>query len=167
MNDGVYALPGFMPPAAAKWKSQLRTNEDGSIKLCVYCGEKDTNVYYALDIPGWRFGFIKDAQYFIDNNYPQWVIDTVKDYVNYLSEVSSLPEDAVVPNAIFNGYPIPITELPVTGSKSYWIIDLPKYVLPVGDTKISISAGGRIFKYVVHRPEFSIHKHPDITKKSF
>lgn len=166
MNDGVYALPGFMPPAAAKWKSQLRTNEDGSIKLCVYCGEKDTKVYYALDIPGWKFGFIKDAQYFIDNDYPQRVTDTVKDYVNYLSEVSSLPEDAVVPKVIFNGHPIPITEFPVTGEKSYWIIDLPKYVLPIGDTKISISAGGKVFDYVVHRPDFSIHKCPDRTKKN-
>lgn len=157
MNDGVYALPGFMPPAAAKWKSQLRTNEDGSIKLCVYVGKSDTKVYYSIGIPGWKWGFIKDVQYFIDKGYSQDVIDRVKDYGITITEVAELPTDAVIPCVIFNGQPVPVTELPVS-NKSYWILDIPKFVLPEGDTEIQIDANGKLLKYIVTRSYFSIHR---------
>lgn len=157
MNNGVYALPGFMAPAAKNWKSQLLTNEDGSVKLCVYVGKPGTKVYYSLGIPGWRWGFIKDAQYFIDKGYPQEVIDEVSKFADYLEEeVTELPEGTVIPDIIINGWPLPITESPIEG-KVYWILNIPKFVLPAGDTEVQISANGKLIKYTITRPDFSIH----------
>ena len=157
MNDGVYALPGFMAPAAKNWKSQLLTNEDGSVKLCVYVGKPGTKVYYSLGIPGWKWGFIKDAQYFIDKGYPQEVIDEVSKFADYLEEeVTTLPEGTVIPDIIINGWPLPITESPIEG-KVYWILNIPKFILPTGDTEVQISANGKLLKYTITRPDFSIH----------
>jgi hypothetical protein len=157
MNNGVYALPGFMTPAAKNWKSQLLTNEDGSVKLCVYVGKPGTKVYYSLGIPGWNWGFIKDAQYFIDKGYPQEVIDEVSKFADYLEEeVTELPERTVIPDIIINGWPVPITESPIAG-KVYWILNIPKFVLPAGDTEVQISANGKLLKYTITRPDFSIH----------
>ena len=157
MNNGVYALPGFMAPAAKNWKSQLLTNEDGSVNLCVYVGKPGTKVYYSLGIPGWRWGFIKDAQYFIDKGYPQEVIDEVSKFADYLEEeVTELPEGTVIPDIIINGWPVPITESPIEG-KVYWILNIPKFVLPAGDTEVQISANGKLLKYTITRPDFSIH----------
>jgi hypothetical protein len=157
MNNGVYALPGFMAPAAKNWKSQLLTNEDGSVKLCVYVGKPGTKVYYSLGIPGWNWGFIKDAQYFIDKGYPQEVIDEVSKFADYLEEeVTELPEGTVVPDIVINGWPVPITESPIEG-KVYWILNIPKFILPVGDTEVQISANGKLIKYTITRPYFSIH----------
>lgn len=157
MNNGVYALPGFMAPAAKNWKSQLLTNEDGSVKLCVYVGKPGTRVYYSLGIPGWKWGFIKDAQYFIDNGYPQEVIEEVSKFADYLEEeVTTLPEGTVIPDIIINGWPLPITESPIEG-KVYWILNIPKFVLPAGDTEVQISANGKLLKYTITRPDFSIH----------
>ena len=157
MNNGVYALPGFMAPAAKNWKSQLLTNEDGSVKLCVYVGKPGTKVYYSLGIPGWKWGFIKDAQYFIDKGYPQEVIDEVSKFADYLDEeVTELPEGTVVPDIVINGWPVPITESPIEG-KVYWILNIPKFILPAGDTEVQISANGKLVKYIISRPDFSIH----------
>lgn len=157
MNNGVYALPGFMAPAAKNWKSQLLTNEDGSVKLCVYVGKPGTKVYYSLGIPGWKWGFIKDAQYFIDKGYPQEVIDEVSKFADYLDEeVTELPEGTVVPDIVINGWPVPITESPIEG-KVYWILNIPKFILPAGDTEVQISANGKLIKYTITRPDFSIH----------
>jgi hypothetical protein len=157
MNNGVYALPGFMVPAAKNWKSQLLTNEDGSVKLCVYVGKPGTKVYYSLGIPGWNWGFIKDAQYFIDKGYPQEVIDEVLKFADYLEEeVTELPEGTVIPDIIINGWPLPITESPIEG-KVYWILNIPKFILPAGDTEVQISANGKLLKYTITRPDFSIH----------
>lgn len=157
MNNGVYALPGFMAPAAKNWKSQLLTNEDGSVKLCVYVGKPGTKVYYSLGIPGWKWGFIKDAQYFIDKGYPEDVIKEVSKFADYLDEeVTDLPEGTVVPDMIINGWPVPITESPIEG-KVYWILNIPKFILPAGDTEVQISANGKLIKYTITRPDFSIH----------
>lgn len=157
MNNGVYALPGFMPPAAKNWKSKLLTNEDGSVKLCVYVGKPGTKVYYSLGIPGWKWGFIKDAQYFIDKGYPEDVIKEVSKFADYLEEdVTELPEGTVIPDIIINGWPVPITESPIEG-KVYWILNIPKFILPVGDTEVQISANGKLVKYIISRPDFSIH----------
>ena len=157
MNNGVYALPGFMAPAAKNWKSQLLTNEDGSVKLCVYVGKPGTKVYYSLGIPGWKWGFIKDAQYFIDKGYPQEVIEEVSKFADYLEEeVTTLPEGTVIPDIIINGWPLPITESPIEG-KVYWILNIPKFILPAGDTEVQISANGKLLKYTITRPDFSIH----------
>lgn len=157
MNNGVYALPGFMAPAAKNWKSQLLTNEDGSVKLCVYVGKPGTKVYYSLGIPGWKWGFIKDAQYFIDKGYPEDVIKEVSKFADYLDEeVTDLPEGTVVPDMIINGWPVPITESPIEG-KVYWILNIPKFILPAGDTEVQISANGKLLKYTITRPDFSIH----------
>lgn len=157
MNNGVYALPGFMAPAAKNWKSQLLTNEDGSVKLCVYVGKPGTKVYYSLGIPGWKWGFIKDAQYFIDKGYPEDVIKEVSKFADYLDEeVTELPEGTVVPDIVINGWPVPITESPIEG-KVYWILNIPKFILPAGDTEVQISANGKLIKYIISRPDFSIH----------
>lgn len=157
MNTGVYALPGFMAPAAKNWKSQLLTNEDGSVKLCVYVGKPGTKVYYSLGIPGWKWGFIKDAQYFIDKGYPEDVIKEVSKFADYLDEeVTELPEGTVIPDIVINGWPVPITESPIEG-KVYWILNIPKFILPAGDTEVQISANGKLIKYTITRPDFSIH----------
>lgn len=171
MNNGVYALPGFMAPAAKNWKSQLLTNEDGSIKLCVYVGRPGTKVYYSLGIPGWKWGFIKDAQYFIDKGYPEDIIKEVSKFADYLDEeVTELPEGIVVPDIVINGWPVPITESPIEG-KVYWILNIPKFILPAGDTEVQISANGKLVKYTITRPDFSIHynapyEHPAIQEGS-
>ena len=157
MNNGVYALPGFMAPAAKNWKSQLLTNEDGSVKLCVYVGKPGTQVYYSLGIPGWNWGFIKDAKYFIDKGYPEDVIKEVSKFADYLEEeVTELPEGTVIPDIIINGWPLPITESPIE-DKVYWILNIPKFILPAGDTEVQISANGKLLKYTITRPDFSIH----------
>ena len=157
MNNGVYALPGFMPPAATnKREDCIRANEDGSIKLCVYCGLPGSKVYYSLGVPGWDFGFIQDVQYYIDNKYPEEIINRVRDCGVTLEEVSELPSDVIVPVADINGWPIPITEIPLE-NKAYWVLDIPKFILPPGDTRVQISAAGRVVKYTIHRPTFTIH----------
>lgn len=165
MQDAVYALPGFMPPSAPHWRSNILTSETGAIKLCVHAGEEGDKVYYCLDIPGWKHGFIKDATYFEDNNYPEHILDRVKDYPNYLSVEDSIGQDVVVPVTIINDWPIPITERPIE-NKKYWVLTLPDYVLPVGPTKVSVDINGRVKSYIIQRPEFSIHKKPDRTKLS-
>lgn len=157
MNNGVYALPGFMPPAATnKREDCIRANEDGSIKLCVYCGLPGSKVYYSLGVPGWDFGFIQDVQYYIDNNYPEEIINKVRDCGVTLEEVTELLSDVIVPVVDINGWPIPITEIPLE-NKAYWVLDIPKFVLPPGDTRVQISAAGRVVKYTIHRPTFTIH----------
>lgn len=165
MQDAVYALPGFMPPSAPNWKTQLFTQENGSIKLCVHCGVEGDKVYYSLDIPGWNFGFIKDPKYFEDNDYPEKFLDKIKSYSQYLSETDTLDGDTVIPKVVINDWPIPITERKDIENKKYWILDLPAYTLPVGDTEIQVIINGRKRTYVVHRPEFSIHRLPDMTDK--
>lgn len=157
MNNGVYALPGFMAPAATnKREDCIRANEDGSIKLCVYCGLPSSKVYYSLGVPGWDFGFIQDVQYYIDNNYPEEIINRVRDCGVTLEEVTELLSDVIVPVVDINGWPIPITEIPLE-NKAYWVLDIPKFILPPGDTRVQISAAGRVVKYTIHRPTFTIH----------
>lgn len=164
MNNAVYALPGFMPPSAPNWKRNIVTNEDGSIKLCVYCGLEGAKVYYCLDIPGWRFGFIKDPKYFEDNDYPEHVLDRVREYSQYLSSTDTLEADVVVPKRIINDWPIPITENHIQ-DKRYWILTIPSYILPVGDTKVQVDANGIVASYVIQRPQFDIHRRRDVTDK--
>jgi hypothetical protein len=157
MNNGVYALPGFMPPAATnKREDCIRANEDGSIKLCVYCGLPGSKVYYSLGVPGWDFGFIQDVQYYIDNDYPEEIINRVRDCGVTLAEMTELLSDVIVPVVDINGWPIPITEIPLE-NKAYWVLDIPKFILPPGDTRVQISAAGRVVKYTIHRPTFTIH----------
>lgn len=165
MNKAVYALPGFMPPFALNWMREIKTNEDGSIKLCVYCGSEEDKVYYSLGIPGWCWGFIKDPQYFIDNEYPEEVLEEVRTYSQYLTKVHDLPDDACVIKIDKHGCPVPITERKDIQDKYYWILELPKHILPEGDTTLEISAAGRVFKQVLTRPSFEIHRGRDMTDK--
>lgn len=166
MNDVVYAIPGLMPPPANNWCRHITASEDGSIKLCVHCGAESDKVYYALDLPGWDFGFIKDPQYFIDKGYPEYMLQKVSEYRNYLTKEHELPTGVVIPKITINGWPIPITERKDIEDKYYWILNLPKFVLPPGDTIVSVSTDARVRRYVVTRPDFSIHKKPDITPKA-
>ena len=160
MNNAVYALPGFMPPAAPKWKSELRTKEDGSIKLLIHCSNKqDDTVYYSIDVPGFHFGIIPDPKYFSDNDYPAEIQERVDKFDQYLERgVIELPEDVEIPVRVFNGTPVRINELPDQDQQMYyWILTVPAYILPVGLLDVSVSVNGTVLSYIVQRPEFSIH----------
>lgn len=165
MNDAIFAIPGLMPPMAPKYRSQLKSPEDGSLALCVHCGVTGDEVFYAIHVGGYLEGIIKDPSYDYGPRLNDYI--SAQRYPQLMTVSDTLPPDAIVPKHPVHGCPIPITERPdlEDEDKLYWIINLPPRTLPVGVNEIQVTINGRLRKYVVSRPAFKIHALPDITKR--
>lgn len=170
MNNCVFAIPGLMPPAAAKKASVIITPEDGSLLLCVHAGLVSDIVTWTLVLGGKRHGVVKDPDY----QYTKWndtpeqtpeesvvIPDLHEDWQQFLKSSDSLPEDCIIPVKVCNGFPRPITELDPDQEVHYWYLQMPIRSLPIGDSKVEICVNGKMRTYILQRPAFAIHKHMD------
>ena len=176
MNDAVFAIPGLMPPKAVNWLSELKAPEDGSLLFLAHAGAATDKVTYTICLPGPRKGVIKDPNYEFagraDNTPVQLpkgalfeAMDTSQ-WPNFMEATTTLPEGILVPRKVCCGCPIPINELPHLKDLEtvwYWVLELPKRALPVGDTVIEICVNNKIREYVVKRPPYAIHRVDDRT----
>lgn len=129
MNDAVWALPGLMPPKQTKYDLVIITNEDGSWSKEIYKGIPGAVITYAIWIPGWYHGVIKDPNY---------------DY-------------SKTPPAIEN-YPYYLTTI-VEGATQTSTLNLPANTLPEGTSIVSVCINGVVSKYYVTRPAYAIHEY--------
>lgn len=168
MNNAIYAIPGLMPPTAPNFRSKLVAPENGTLCICVHCGEDGDDVHYAVATSGGKRGVIKDPSY----NYgpaPTIVQARILAYQDkmpqFLTISEVLPPHAIVPKLKVKGCPIPLTERPDLERPLYWVLTLPPNALPPGDTVIEVIVNGRLRRYVVQRPRFAIHSCRDITPR--
>lgn len=158
MNNVEYALPGCMPPDPVNWESVIVTPEDGSLNLCVYCGEPGTQIHYTMEMP--RELALKDPLYFKDNGYPEKKQWRYRFLPEFLHELDSLPEGAQVvkkPVRIYGKHMVPITETRVE-NPHYWLLQLPPGTLPYGAIELQIVVNnGRTRSYVLRHEYFSVH----------
>lgn len=116
-NYAIFAIPGLMPPKAANWRSRLIAPEDGSLRLLLHCGLEEDVVNYAISIPGWRRGLIKDPGYnFVNPRWEDWgdVVPNEKQkekWPNFLVASTELPKGVLIPKVKIHGCAIPMTEL--------------------------------------------------------
>lgn len=133
-----YAIPGLMPPTRPYYDERVFCLEDGSIKKLIYTGDKDSVVTYAISLPGWHHGIVKDPSYaFLDNEKP---ID-VDTYPNYL-----------------------IKDI-ISDTEATWTLVLPAGILPEGTSTLQICANGSVKNYYITRQQFYIHYQPDVTTR--
>lgn len=167
MNNCVFAIPGLMPPMAAKQASVIMTPEDGSLLLCVHAGLSSDEVTWTLILGGKRPGVVKDPAY----KYTEWndtpeetpeksvvVPDLHSNWQQFLKSDVTLPDNCIIPVKVCNGIPHPITELRPEEIETYWYLELPIRSLPIGDSKVEICINGKVRNYVVRRPAFAVHK---------
>lgn len=171
MNNAVYAIPGLMPPKAVNWMTALNAPEDGSLLFLAHAGDIQDNVTYSINLRGHRPGTIKDPEYEFAGSWdntttqlPEGMFAAemdVSEWPNFLRTSTTLPEGILIPRKVCCGCPIPINELPHLEDIEtvwYWVLELPKRALPVGDTTIEVCINGKVRTYVVHRPHFAIHR---------
>lgn len=176
MNNVIFPIPGLMPPKAPNWMSKLIAPEDGSLCLLLHAGAISDDVTYAIDVRGWRPGVIKDPDYdyagghdFSMRELPRQALVKTLDrskWPDFLRTSSELPENILIPRKVYCGCPIPINELPCLDDLEtvwYWILELPKRALPMGDTVVEACINGKVRKYVVQRPAYRVHSKSALT----
>ena len=155
MNYVQFAIPGLMPPTAPKYHMSIDVPEDGSLKLCIHCGKYTDDVHFVLDLWGYNGGLIKDPSY----NYGP--LETSKKFLRYkklwaqfMYTSDVLPEGFQVLNKLVCGdVPVPITETPYLedSEKSYWLLELPAFTLPPGQTELQIIVNNKLERKILNR----------------
>lgn len=158
MNPAEWAIPGLMPPEAPNWMMQNYTPEDGSLKMCVWCGKDSDTVTYALSAGAHR-RLLKDPNY--EFWYSQYLEEKKALWAVFLSKEEALPDDAYVPYVKRCRWkkPRPVTERCdiEDADKRYWILTLPKGTLLPGVNELQISVNGTIHHYVLNTPAYIEH----------
>lgn len=163
MNNAVFAIPGLMPPKAPNFIARYAAPEDGSLVMLLHVGKSTDKVYFSICVPGLRKGTINDPAYYRDKGYNETILKRTEQYAEFLHKYDHLPEDAIVPRKIIQDWPVPITELTCVpeAERTYWVLELPQFALPIGDSTVQASINNRVVEYVVSRPDFGAHHHCD------
>lgn len=165
--DARYAVPGLMPPNDTNNQMRIVLPEDGSIYMCVHCGRSTDKVTYAIEVwgPKGRRGVVKDPSYnfglselsprfsMYESRWPQFMVMS-----------TFLPDDCQVLDKVVRGdWTVPVTERPCLeeGEKVYWVLDVPRGIIPYGQSVLELCINGRVVRRVLNRPTYAIHNHSD------
>lgn len=149
-----FALPGLMPPVPTNELCEIIAKADGSLKLCIWCGQEEDVVTYA-------------AVHGLIRYWPHCkACSTVTDEDEYLSVVDEVSADTIVPFVKWHGRAHKIDErcdLDKAGiTKKYWVLTLPPKTLRPGDTELEVNVNGHIINFVVQVPvAFTRHHKED------
>lgn len=178
-NDkAIYAIPGLMPPHATAYDMVLTGPENGGLRMLVHVGAATDSVSYAIRVPGWDWGVIKDPDYAYYRREGGSLIpltytkpDPVAAYNNrpmdLLQVMSWLPADVIVPKINIRGMATAITELPDVPATDpvFFVLNVPIGTLPPGPVTVELCINQRRRDYIVNFPRFSLHGDtPDLTQ---